>query len=58
VTFGMTLMALTHESALPAMGLSAAPAGQTTREHSSELASHIIYGLVAERTRRIVRGMI
>ncbi len=29
--FGMTLMALTHEGALPAMGLSADPADQTTR---------------------------
>ena len=58
VTFGMTLMALTHESTLPAMGLSAAPAVQSTREHSSELASHIVYGLVAETTRRVVRKML
>jgi putative membrane protein len=55
VTFGMTLMALTHESALPAMGLSAAPAEQTTREKTSEMASHIIFGLVAEAARSFVR---
>ena len=55
VGFGMTLMALTHESALPAMGLSAAPAEQSTRERTSEMASHIIYGLVAETTRRFLR---
>jgi putative membrane protein len=58
INFGMTLMALTHESALPAMGLSATPADQSSRERYSEMASHIAYGLVAETTRRIVRGMI
>jgi putative membrane protein len=58
VNFGMTLMALTHESTLPAMGLSAAPANQTRREKTSEMASHIVFGLVAETTRRIVRKML
>ncbi len=53
--FGMTLMALTHEGALPALGLSADPAEQTTREKSSEMASHIVFGLVAETVRRLVR---
>jgi putative membrane protein len=55
INFGMTLMALTHESALPAMGLSASPADQTRREKTSEVASHIVFGLVAETTRRLVR---
>jgi putative membrane protein len=55
INFGLTLMGLTHESTLPAMGLSAAPAEQTTRERTSEMASHIVYGLVAETTRRFVR---
>ena len=53
--FGMTLMALTHEGALPAMGLSAEPAKQTTREKASEMATHIVFGLVAETVRRAVR---
>ncbi len=57
-SFGMTLMALTHESALPAMGLSASPREQTTREKASEMASHIAYGLVTEITRRMVRKML
>jgi putative membrane protein len=57
-SFGITLMTLTHESALPAMGLSAPPEEQTKREHASEAASHMVYGLVAERVRRIVRGML
>ncbi len=56
--FGMTLMALTHEGALPAMGLSAQPANQTTREKSSEMTTHIIFGLVTETVRRYVRKML
>ena len=55
VSFGMTLMALTHESALPAFGLSAAPGDQTPREKTSEMATHMVYGLVAETVRQTVR---
>ena len=58
VSFGMTLMALTHENGLPALGIAAAPADQTTREKTSEIASHIVFGLVAETTRRLVRKML
>jgi len=58
VNFGMTLMALTHETALPAMGLSAPSSAQTTREKTSEMASHIIFGLVAETVRRHVRKLL
>ena len=56
--FGMTLMALTHEGALPAMGLSADPADQTTREKSSEMVTHVVFGLVCETVRRFVRGRL
>ncbi len=58
VNFGMTLMALTHESTLPAFGLSAQASGQSQREKTSELASHIVYGVVAETVRRLVRKML
>ncbi len=58
VNFGMTLMALTHESALPAMGLSAAPAAQTGREKTSEIATHVVFGLVTETVRKLVRKML
>ena len=58
VTFGLTLMALTHETALPEMGLSAPAEEQSPREHTSEAASHVLYGVVAERTRSFVRGML
>lgn len=56
--FGMTLMAITHEGALPAMGLSADPADQTVREKSSEMATHLVFGFVAETVRRYVRKML
>lgn len=57
-TFGLTLMSLTHETALPAMGISEPAEDQTAREHTSEATSHLVFGLVAERVRRVVRGLI
>jgi putative membrane protein len=55
INFGMTLMAFTHEGALPALGLAAAPAEQSSREKSSELVTHAVFGLVAEFVRCAVR---
>jgi len=57
-SFGLALMTLTHESALPAMGLSAPAEEQSSREHTSEAATHILYGVVAERVRKLVRGLM
>ncbi len=54
-SFGLALATLTHETALPAMGLAAEPEEQTTREHTSEMASHVVYGLMTETVRRFVR---
>ena len=56
--FGLVLMTLTHETVLPAMGLSAPVEEQTPREHTSEAATHLVYGLVAERVRSLVRGLL
>lgn len=56
--FGMALASLTHEGALPAMGLSAPPEEQTTRERNSEMASHALFGVVTETVRRVVRKML
>lgn len=56
--FGMTLMALTHEGALPALGLSAEPSDQTAREKTSEMASHVVFGFVAETVRSFVRSRL
>jgi putative membrane protein len=56
--FGMALASLTHEGALPAMGLSAPPEEQTTRERTSEMASHALFGVVTETVRRMVRKIL
>jgi putative membrane protein len=56
--FGMALSSLTHGTALPAMGLSAAPEDQTARERTSEMATHVVYGVVTETVRRVVRKML
>ncbi len=57
-SFGLMLMSLTHRTALPALGLSAPADEQTPREQTSEAATHIVYGVVAERVRRSVRGLL
>jgi putative membrane protein len=57
-TFGLTLMALTHEGALPALGLADEPDEQTPREHTSEAATHALYGVVTEKVRGWVRGAL
>ena len=57
-TFGLTLMSLTHEGALPALGLSEPPEDQSFREHTSEASTHIVYGVVTEKVRSLVRGML
>lgn len=54
-SFGLTLAALTHETALPALGLGAEAEDQTPREHTSEMASHLVFGVVTETVRRFVR---
>jgi putative membrane protein len=57
-TFGLTLMSLTHEASLPAMELAEPAEEQSFRERSSEATSHLVYGLVAERVRSIVRRIL
>lgn len=54
-SFGMTLAALTHESALPALGLSAEPPDRTTRDKASEMGTHVVFGVVTEIVRKSVR---
>ena len=56
--FGMALTSLTHGGALPAMGLSAEPQDQKVREKTSEMATHVVYGMVTETVRRFVRKML
>jgi putative membrane protein len=57
-TFGLTLLTLTHETALPALGLEEPLAEQSPREHASEAATHVVYGVVAERVRRLARRVL
>jgi putative membrane protein len=56
--FGVALVTLTHQGALPALGLAARPGEQTAREKTSEMTSHIVYGVVTETVRRIVRRLL
>ncbi len=56
--FGLVLMGLTQQGVLPAMGLSAPAGQQSEREQTSEAATHLIFGVVAERVRSIVREII
>ncbi len=57
-SFGLALATLTHGNALPALGLSADPEHQTTREHTSEMATHVLYGVVTEVVRSSVRRFL
>ena len=54
----MALEALTHETALPALGISDPPEDQTARERASEITSHVVYGIVTEMVRGFVRKML
>ncbi len=57
-SFGLTLAALTHESALPAMGVSAEPRQQSQREQTSEMVTHVIFGVVTEVVRSLTRKLL
>ena len=56
--FGVALNLATHESVLPLLGLSDPPLRQTSREQLSEAATHIVYGMTTELTRRLVRSSL
>jgi putative membrane protein len=55
--FAMTMVALNQDGPLSALGLAPAKPSveKTAREHSSEIASFIVFGVVTETVRRIVR---
>ena len=57
-TFGLALMTLTHETALPAAGMPYDMDDQPDREQASDAASHLVFGTVAEQVRSYVRGML
>ena len=55
-SFGMALGALSQDGALTAIGL--VPSSETTREKTSVMTSFIIFGVVTETVRRIVRKLL
>jgi len=55
VPFGLAVWLLADELATPALGLSQPPTRQDRVTHTYALASHCVYGLTTECTRRLVR---
>jgi len=55
VLFGLAVWLLADELATPALGLSQPPTRQDRLTHTYALASHCVYGLTTECTRRLVR---
>ncbi len=56
--FGAGLNLITHETALPLLGLSAPPLEQKPREQASEAITHLIFGVAVELTRRFLRANV
>ncbi|MBW4039157.1 MAG: DUF1440 domain-containing protein [Acidobacteria bacterium] len=57
-TFGLAMMTLTHESGLPSGEVNEAFDDEPSREATSEAASHLLFGTVAEQVRSYVRGIL
>jgi len=57
-SFGIALEALTHEKALPALGLLRPKEEQTVRELASEMTAFTVYGVATEMVRRFVRNRL
>lgn len=56
--FGITLVALKQDGALAALGLSTAPAPLNIRERSREMTKYVVFGMVTENIRRVVRRIL
>ena len=56
--FGAALCVATHEGILPALGLQQRLGEQASRETGSEMATHLVYGIVTETVRTLVRELI
>ncbi|HKO17975.1 MAG TPA: DUF1440 domain-containing protein [Acidobacteriaceae bacterium] len=57
-SFGIALEALTHEKALPALGLLRPKEEQTVRELASEVTAFTVYGIATEMIRKFVRNRL
>jgi putative membrane protein len=56
--FGVAFWAVADEGAVPLLGLSKGPTEYPVSTHAYALASHLVYGLTAEVTRRAVRNIL
>jgi len=57
-SFGIAMEALTHETALPALGLLRPKEDQSIRERASEMTAFVVYGIATESVRRFVRSRL
>ena len=55
IPFGTAVWLGADEVAVPALGLSGAPADAPISTHASALAAHVVYGLTTETVRRTIR---
>ena len=53
--FGAVLFSLTHETALPLLGVASPSTQNSTKLQANELTTHLIYGLTTDVVRRTVR---
>jgi uncharacterized membrane protein YagU involved in acid resistance len=58
LSYAAALWLLGDEVAVPLLGLSKAPSQYPLSTHISALASHLVYGLTLELTRRTVGGAL
>ena len=56
--FGVAFWAIADETAVPLLGLSKGPTEYPVSTHVYALASHLVYGLTAEATRRAMRNVL
>lgn len=56
--FGVAFWMVADEGVVPLLGLSKGPTEYPVSTHAYALASHLVYGLTAEVTRRAVRNII
>jgi len=58
IPFGAVFWAVADETAVPLLGLAKGPTEYPLSTHAYALASHLVYGLTAELSRRAVRNVL
>ncbi len=58
IPFGAVFWAVADETAVPLLGLAKGPTAYPLSTHAYALASHLVYGLTAELSRRAVRNVL